>query len=69
MSSIAQNERKVKPNSILTTEALALADVVLSEARAHRIRWLTTSDPLAWRLWQACVRDRERLLAEVGHVT
>lgn len=63
---LSQNEPKVKTKSALTTEALHLADDVLDQANRYRIEWLATGCPQSWRLWQACIEDRETLLAEVG---
>ena len=46
----------------LTLKATGPLKEVIPEAQ----QTLATGDALAWRLWQACIRDRAQLLAEVG---
>jgi len=47
-------------------ELLALADHALAQANQHKALWLASGDPQAWRLWRACLADREALLARMG---
>lgn len=68
MSMIAQIDVEVKRDELyqLNNEILTLADLALEKANQHRQKWLATGDPQEWRLWHACLQDREALLGEVG---